>query len=202
MNTCKQFRNLISDYIESSLDSAKKDSAKAHVENCSECCDTVKRLEHLKAMLPSLRVFKVSPDFDTILRTRIRIETSLERNKFLSNIFNGPVRIPAYAASLAMVAFAAFFLWNQMTPDGTTDQSRKIRTVATVNGQVIALKDSEVSDSHRQDNVLYEIGQMYFIETLNDSARSLTVKNADSLQLQNRHKSSVNRRQLIRPASF
>lgn len=206
MNPCNQLKTLFSDYIENALDAAQAESVKSHLNRCPECRDTVSRLKGLKSVMRKLNPIRVSPDFGTILRTRIRIETSMERKSVLGNIFGGTTRVPAYVASFAIVILVVFLIRSQLDRNNGSNNAAAISTFTTVNGQVLAPTDSEYTSFNIEDQIHYEMGQMYLSATTSESLKyqNKTGKDSDSLIFRQDDKSrtDLKRRQHIRQVSF
>ncbi|NUO84445.1 zf-HC2 domain-containing protein [candidate division KSB1 bacterium] len=74
MNTCESFAESFSDYVENTVHPEQRQMLDAHLSRCPSCQDTVTRLSHLRTHLRTLPAVKTSPDFETILRTRIMLE--------------------------------------------------------------------------------------------------------------------------------
>jgi len=114
MDTCKRFRKMISDYIEGSLSRADRLEFEKHIELCKDCFDTV---EGEKGLLEEIHHFDevvTSEDFDTVLRTRIRIESGIGRRRLGELFWTWPARIPVYGMSLALILIASVMVLNQI----------------------------------------------------------------------------------------
>jgi len=108
MPECKSFQEKIFDYIDGLLPTGARKGVVKHLEECLDCSEIYENVTNVRWQLRNLNSIKVSPDFETVLRTRISMERSLSRRNFL----NRPIRIPVYAATGALAFFAAFFILN------------------------------------------------------------------------------------------
>jgi len=193
MDSCKRFKYLFSEYIENTLDKSQAELVKSHLSKCPECLGIIKRLKRLKSVFPVLKTIGVSPDFHTILRTRIRIETSMERRSILERIFDGQVSIPAYAASFAVILLIAFLILNQTGNQNEPEKTRLVTPYAPYSGQVIAKTDSDYSNFYQGDKTFYEIGLMYLNASSNDSIQWQNKDNdSDSLHVRERIEAADN----------
>ncbi len=113
MKPCKGFEDRISDYAEGLLPNHFRKEIEAHFATCSRCKEAFEGIRNLKTYLRNLRTVRTSPDFDTVLHARIRMERSLSRRGFL----NRPYALPAYAAVGAVVIVAAFFVFGPLQLD-------------------------------------------------------------------------------------
>jgi len=102
MNSCQKLSELYSDYVERSLHEEVRHEVEIHLKACPPCQQTVDRLGKLRHNLKSLPQLKTSPDFETVLRTRMR----LERHRVRPWSFSLPF-VPARTLGFAMVLFLA-----------------------------------------------------------------------------------------------
>ncbi|MFZ5516860.1 MAG: anti-sigma factor family protein [Candidatus Zhuqueibacterota bacterium] len=105
MESCKKFKALLSDYIEGGLDQHTKLLMEQHLNDCLNCSKTIARLKSLHRSLSELPRLKVSSDFETVLRTRIRVESGLERRRRERFSFL-PIQRPVFATAALMLIFA------------------------------------------------------------------------------------------------
>jgi len=108
MPECKSFQEKIFDYVDGLLPRGARKDVVRHLEECLDCSEIYENVTKVRWQLRNLNSIKVSPDFETVLRTRISMERSLSRRSFL----NRPIRIPVYAATGALAFLAAFFILN------------------------------------------------------------------------------------------
>ncbi len=74
MNTCKRFSPSFSDFVENDMLSEQRLALEEHLSVCSGCQTTVARLQNLRDTLNQLTQVQAAPDFEAILRARIRRE--------------------------------------------------------------------------------------------------------------------------------
>lgn len=98
MNSCEKLSELLSDYVERSLHEEVRQKIEFHLKACPPCQETVERLGKLRRNLRSLSAVKASPDFETVLRTRMR----LERHRLRPWTFSMPL-LPARAMAYALL---------------------------------------------------------------------------------------------------
>lgn len=110
MDSCQRFKEMVSDYIEGGLDHQDQSRMEQHLRECLGCERSVKRVKNLIHDLRTLPKRTVSPDFETILRARISLESSLERRRRERWFAWGQFRIPAYgfaAIAIILIVLAA-----------------------------------------------------------------------------------------------
>lgn len=129
MTDCKRLKDHLYDYVDGLLPNESRKTLEAHLEHCTECGAMLQNLYALKSRLQDLKPLKTSSDFDMILRTRIKMERSLNRGGFANN---WPVKLPIYAASGALVILAAFFVFNFGNGVIGSSQPNSIQTVAAL----------------------------------------------------------------------
>jgi len=108
MENCNQFQALIYDSIDGLLPTEKRKDIENHIQGCRECSQIYQGVKSVKQSLRALTPIKTSPDFETVLRTRISMERSLNRKSFLY----WPVGRPIFAAAAVGVLVLAFFFIN------------------------------------------------------------------------------------------
>lgn len=119
MPECKNFQEDIFDYIDGLLPTGSKKGVAKHLEECLDCSEICENITKVREQLRNLISIKVSPDFETVLRTRISMERSLRRRNFL----NRPIRIPVYAATGALAFLAIFFILNLSDKQSNNDSA-------------------------------------------------------------------------------
>lgn len=111
MKNCERFTDLLSDYAENGLASAEKRELDVHLQQCSECRSAADGVVNLRYSLRQMPGLKTSPDFETILRTRIK----MERRTHAAPMWNWRYLAPRQVATLSVTAVAAFsclfYLW-------------------------------------------------------------------------------------------
>jgi hypothetical protein len=111
MDSCQRFKEMVSDYIEGGLNYQKQSLMEQHLRECLGCKKNIGQLKMRIAKLRALPKITVSPDFETILRARISIESSLARRRSERWFPIGQFRLPAYAfaAVIILIALATVF---------------------------------------------------------------------------------------------
>ena len=113
MNTCERFSKSFSDYVENSVSSAQREALQAHLAQCASCQSTVARLQTLNQRLHHLAPVTCPPDFEAMLRARIKLDHRAMRPSFF---FGGRLTLPRFAglaaAGLAVV-MSLSFLWRE-----------------------------------------------------------------------------------------
>lgn len=103
MDSCQRFKEMFSDYIEGSLAQQTKQQLDYHFKECLKCAQTTQRLRNLLREMQALPKVSVSPDFETILRARISIESGLARRRREGFFSSLQFRVPAYAISVVLI---------------------------------------------------------------------------------------------------
>lgn len=116
-NSCQRFKEMVSDYIEGELDHQNQALIEQHLSDCLECKKNVSQLKRLIHNLRELPKLTVSSDFETILRARISMESSLARRQNSRLFPSGQFRLPAYAASAVIITVALFTVFFLIKPD-------------------------------------------------------------------------------------
>jgi hypothetical protein len=116
-NSCQRFKEMVSDYIEGELDHQNQSLIEQHLRDCLECKKNVSQLKSLIHNLRELPKLTVSPDFETILRARISMESSLARRRNARLFPIGQFRLPAYAFSVVIITVVLFTVFFLMKPD-------------------------------------------------------------------------------------
>lgn len=106
MAKCEKFTEKIFDYVDSLIPADKRKEVQGHLEECPECRSVFDDAQAARKQLHSLKRVKTSPDFDTVLRARIRMEKSLTRWGRL----DWPLRLPIYAVAGSLAVITAFFI--------------------------------------------------------------------------------------------
>jgi len=74
MNTCKRLSAAFSDYVENVMLPEQQRAMEAHLSVCADCHAAITRLQTLRSSLAQLSQMQAQPDFEAILRARIRRE--------------------------------------------------------------------------------------------------------------------------------
>ncbi len=105
MTNWEKLRNDICDYIDGLLPIEARKEIDRQLHENREAEQFYKQVSELRAQLRSLRPIKTSPDFDTVLRTRIRMERSLSRRGWLSDSVRVPVAVTVGALAVVTIVF-------------------------------------------------------------------------------------------------
>lgn len=116
MNFCDNTESKIYDYLDGELEGRAKTEVTEHLQNCPDCAELYERLKSLRTSLRNLHHLKTSRDFETVLRTRISMEKSLNRY----SVQNWPIRIPIYATAGVVMLVAALLIFNSNKRDLST----------------------------------------------------------------------------------
>lgn len=139
MKNCERFVGLLSDYADSTMAPVEKSEFAAHLKECAECRSAAEGVVNLRRSLNRLPALQTSQDFETILRTRIK----LDRRTHVAPIWNmryaGPRRVVTYSAATALAVVCVFYLWQRLSADAlsTTPSSLTVSQMQIVPNQVL-----------------------------------------------------------------
>lgn len=105
---------MISDYIEGEFSIQNKKIIEDHVDECPDCSETVSNVKILREKLRNLEKLQTSPDFETVLRTRIRIEAGIGRRRLQEIFWTWPARVPIYGMAFALIIIAIVLVVEQV----------------------------------------------------------------------------------------
>lgn len=201
MKKCERFRQHFSDYIDGLLDSTIRLELENHLENCPRCLKVIQRMKNVSQKLKHLPGLKTSPDFDMVLRTRIRVESGLERKSWSENKFKWSIQIPVYAASIAIIWGAFVFI---------NDQNIKQNQGMPLSFQYHTAGDTILSNTKQDKNVYYELPIYpvdYFLQrpAALPSAKKVNSIESDSLRQKQLSKLPHSKKQIQnnrKPVSF
>lgn len=144
MDSCQRFKELISDYIEGGLNQDRKKEMDYHFKECLKCSTTTDQLKKLIQDLKELPKFTVSPDFETVLRARIRRENGLARRREESFLSSWKFRAPAYAVLASLIMLTAMTIFSQLNK-----QNKFYPTDASINHDYIrgGIKQSDSTNN-------------------------------------------------------
>jgi anti-sigma factor RsiW len=115
MKTCERFTELLSDFAENNLASEKKHELEAHLSQCAKCHSAAERIVSLRRNLHQMSPLHTSQDFETILRTRIKLDRRVTPMPFLGVQHGGSIRIAAYSTAVILLLAGAGYLWQIQT---------------------------------------------------------------------------------------
>lgn len=114
MDNCQRFKEMVSDYIEGGLAQQNNQQMEYHFKECLKCSKTTQQLRNLLRELQGLPKVTVSPDFETILRARISIESGLARRRREGFFSSLQFRIPAYAISAVLIILGLMSIFSRI----------------------------------------------------------------------------------------
>lgn len=114
MKNCERFTELFSDYAEDGLSSAEKRELDVHLQQCSECRSAAAGVVNLRTSLRQMPGLTTSPDFETILRTRIKMERRPRPMPRWNQGHFSPFRFAGLATAIGAVG-CLFYLWPRLS---------------------------------------------------------------------------------------
>lgn len=132
MNLCDKMQKNVFLYHEKALEPSMAARVQEHLDQCEACRRQFQQALLLKKALKELPRRRTSPDFNAVLRARLRTETHRKP------LFNFPAgvgvwQVPAYAGlALMFVALGALLQrnWNSSIMPSLTDRSAVVQTAA------------------------------------------------------------------------
>lgn len=177
MKNCKWFEKFFSDYIDGQLDSKMILDLESHLKDCPNCMEIIQRMKKIGKNLQNLPRLKTSNDFETVLRTRIRVEMGLKRNSWFTGVDGFSLKVPAYIVSLAVFAAMVFFISQQ------TSQNNLKGPVTPMSEIDSQLSNSKVIKRTRYELPHYIINpEVYSDELMQSSDNRFVIESTDSLQ--------------------
>lgn len=120
MRSCQKFSEVFSDYFEKALPEKDRQAVETHLQLCPPCQQSIARLVRLRQVLRALPVIKTSLDFDTVLRTRMRLERRRRRPLFARPI--SPRRTLAWGGLATIVVAGSMYLLLRQSSDSPPSQ--------------------------------------------------------------------------------
>ncbi len=110
MSSCYQVARQITKYLDGELEGTQKQYLEQHVEQCSACRSKLEQVKLITKRLPRLPRYKTSPQFEILLRSRIR--SSYLNDGFFARLSQKSwfVQVPAYASIAVLFVGIGFFL--------------------------------------------------------------------------------------------
>ncbi len=155
MPECKSFEEKIFDYVDGLLPTGARKDVVRHLEECLDCSEIYENVTKVRWQLRNLNSIKVSPDFETVLRTRISMERSLSRRSFL----NRPIRIPVYAATGALAFLAAFFIFN-LSDKQLNNNSAPLNVSSSVSSSQFSTNQTKLSRQSTPQKINYPMDRL------------------------------------------
>jgi len=115
MKNCERFTELLSDYADNTLAPSAKRELDGHLQECPECHSAADGVINLRHNLRRLSTIQTSPDFETILRTRIKLDRRAHVAPIWGMPFVFPRRLATYSATAALAALCFFYLWQRLS---------------------------------------------------------------------------------------
>jgi hypothetical protein len=168
MPECKSFQEKMFDYVDGLLPTGARKDVVRHLEECLDCSKIYENVTKVRWQLRNLNSIKVSPDFETVLRTRISMERSLSRRSFL----NRPIRIPVYAATGALAFLAAFFILN-VSDKQLNNNSAPLKVSSSVPSSQFSTNQTVPSTQNTPQKINYPMDRLNLSGGTTISSRSL-----------------------------
>ena len=159
----------IFDYIDGLLSPEKRKAVEKQIEKNPDILRFYNEIRTLKNRLRSLKTIKPSPDFETVLRARIRMERSINRQK----VFGGFSRVPAFAFTGVLIAIIIAILFNTTNFNISSKFSNFSNTStpeADMNSAVIG------SGQEKQKHVHYPMDKLVWKNTRGTPVESKTLR--------------------------
>ena len=128
MKNCDKFKRRMSEFLDGELRGTLKREFEEHIKKCRVCSNAVTRLQNIRSSLRQLSPIKTSPDFDAMLRARIRLTSSARWRNYGGRNVVMPWRIPAFALGtivVVIVAALSFFFYS-FNPDSWLKKKRSV----------------------------------------------------------------------------
>lgn len=125
MKNCNRYQQLFSEYIDGDLNRTEKKEMESHLNGCSPCARKLNNIRKIKEILFELPSLKVSPEFESLLNARIRLENRRRKSFVEQLIISDRFRVPAYAFSFAIILIAIVLVVSQVS------MNRKLPATAT-----------------------------------------------------------------------
>jgi hypothetical protein len=116
MKSCERYSELLSDYAERTLMSEEKKELEAHLQQCPDCHSAAHRIANLRRTLHQLPTVHATPDFETILRARIKLDRRTSSVPLWRVSSGALTRLTAYSfAAIFLIAVAFIYLGQRQT---------------------------------------------------------------------------------------
>ncbi len=152
MASCATFKEMLSNYLENTLDVADKSEIQSHLEQCHACRQIYQQVQVVTQRLGSVSAISVSADFEKNLRLKILADANAPKNVFpLRNIFYG-------LSGAAAVAAASFLIVSNLTdptiPAGGNSNLPETNQPLITNQQVISAPVKKQNVTVQQPDVI------------------------------------------------
>jgi anti-sigma factor RsiW len=153
MNSCERFFELLSDYAENSLASVEKRELDVHLKQCSECRTAAEGMTNLRRNLSRLSTIHASPDFETILRTRIKLDRRVNVLPLWNMRYAGPRRLATYSAAAVIAVAGVFYLGQRLS-------AKAIPPASAITVSQMQLAPNQVLPSVSPAKILYTLDKV------------------------------------------
>lgn len=119
MSDWEQLKDDIYDYVDGLLPSEARKAVARQIESNPEAGAFYREVVALRVSLKGLKHIQPPSDFDTVLRTRITMERSMNRQ----GLFAGSLRLPAAATIGALAVAALLLVFNLTNSELQTNQT-------------------------------------------------------------------------------
>lgn len=147
MTNCERFTEQLSDYAENGLTSAEKRELDVHLQQCVECRSAAEGINNLRRNLHRLSPQQTSPDFEMILRTRIKMQRRAHAVPLWDWPYTAPRRVATYSAAGVLAVVCMFYLWQRLSPTALPPASSSV-TVSQLqvapNGDLSAVSPTKI----------------------------------------------------------
>jgi anti-sigma factor RsiW len=154
MKNCERFTELLSDYAENMLAPAEKRELDVHLQQCSECRSAAEGVVHLRRSLHRLSALQTTPDFETILRTRIKMERRAQSAPIWNFRYVAPRRLATYSAAAVVVIGCLFYVWQRLSASALPPST------ATIAVSQMQLAPNAALSSGSPAKILYTLDQV------------------------------------------
>ena len=153
MKNCDKFKRLMSDFLEGELKGTLKSEFEAHLKACRTCEEALSRIRNVRAGLRRLSSVKTSPDFDAMLRARIRLMTGRRWRRSESLTIYSPWRIPAYALAVVTLAFVATMAVTMLTNPTSENNANVLENQFLSESQLLQRPAEEIPTRYILDHI-------------------------------------------------
>ena len=154
MTACNGMEEQVFEYIDGLLSIESRNRVDRHLESCTKCKHIFDDAKQLKEQLRNLTGLSTSQDFDMVLRTRIKMEKRLN-----TGLFTRPVRVPMYAAAVAIIIIAVFAGFNLNRGVAPNQQQNPYATSLPAPGSLQGFGGGQQPGS-QEENVVFPMDVM------------------------------------------
>lgn len=147
INDCEQFAKRLSSYTDGEMDKLEKERWEQHLRTCAACSTLLRRVKDLGEQLRNLPQVKVSPDFNVVLRARIRME---QHRRVWPQFLTEPLwgwRLPAFGAAAVLFLAVSLVVFSQFRQNNTNAHKMIVLTPITGSQSRDLYKTKQVVDT-------------------------------------------------------